>query len=102
MATTHAPDRRNPTEAVPVGADDVCPDTQMGDGLFRTNLCARPALVCSAIACQTVVTDVPAPVLTHKASGGIGAVDFEPLIAVGVLGDTKVMSIQLRNTSSSS
>jgi hypothetical protein len=40
------------------------------------------------------------PMVPQEARRGIGAVDFEPLIAVGVLGDTKVM--QLRNRSSSS
>ena len=56
------------------------------------NLCAKPILVCSAIACQAVVTRASVhPMVPQEARRGIGAVDFEPLIAVGVLGDTKVM-----------
>ena len=64
----------------------------MGDGLFRTESVRQAGTGVQ----RNRLPDggdprFRHPMLTQKASGGIGAVDFEPLIAVGVLGDTKVM-----------
>ena len=79
-------------EKVAVSADDVRPDAHLGDGLLCTEL-VRQA--------DTGVqrNRLPGrgdprllhPMVPQEARRGIGAVDFEPLIAVGVLGDTKVV-----------
>ena len=92
MATTRAPDRRNPTGEVFVGADDVCRDTHLGDGLFRT----EPVRQADTGVQRNRLPDrgdprLRHPVVTQKTRGGIGAVDLEPLIAVRVVGGAKVV-----------
>jgi hypothetical protein len=79
-------------EQVSVGADDVCPDPQLGDGLFRTEL-VRQA---DAGVQRNRLPDRSDPrflhpMVTQEARRRIGTVDFEALIAVGGLGDTEVV-----------
>ena len=79
-------------EHVSVSADDVCRDTYMRDGLFRT----EPVRQADTGVQRNGLPDrgdprFLQPMVTQEARRGIGAVDFEALIAVGVLGGTEVV-----------
>jgi len=79
-------------EQVSVSADNVCPDTHLGDGLDG----AEPMRQASTGVQRNRLPHrgdpgFVHPMVTQEARRGVGTVDFESLIAVGVLGDPEVV-----------
>ena len=74
-------------EKVAVSADDVCGDAHLGDGLLRTELVrqANTGVQRNRLPGRGDPRFLH-PMVPQEARRGIGAVDFEPLIAVGVVG----------------
>ena len=79
-------------EHVSVSADNVCPDTHLGDGLDG----AEPMRQASTGVQRNRLPHrgdpgFVHPMVTQEARRGVGTFDFESLITVGVLGDPEVV-----------